>query len=636
MVIVVRVFPGVIPEQSGGWILRRVALLCLLCLMGAQFCDGQDAAAEVVANGGLGIAESTDLKIGHYGASQPSAGCSRPAEGAEVAEPEDLRSVDGVLKVDLAFRSYVGAKGETRYCYVTVNGGVSPTLRAKPGDTVILNFKNEAAVAPEATGRGPRTGAGATPVAHGAMNMSGGAGGAMTGNAGESCANGAMKPASTNLHFHGLTVPAICHQDDVLHTLIQPGDPAFEYRFQIPSDEPPGLYWYHPHIHGFTKAQVLGGASGALIVEGIEQALPELAGISERVLVIRDQNLLNPSATPSTDAGKALPPVVLDADGDVMNTGTGTGKPAEDLTLNFVPVPYPNYPPATITMKPGERQLWRVLNASAITYLSLQLLVDGKAQAVEVVALDGVPMHNKGTGGNHFILLSHLGVPPGGRIEFVLKGPPQGSHAALVTRSVNTGAVGENDPTRPLATIIARPDAPEPRSILAKSPLPLAPSRTAWLREVEPTTVRKLYFTETPLDPHDPNSPTTFYLTVDGQVPKPFDPASDVPNIITHQGDVEDWIIENRTQELHAFHIHQVHFALLEWFGLAVNEPFLRDTVNVPYWDGKNAVYPRVKLRVDFRSPNSVGLFPYHCHLLEHEDSGMMGLIQVEPREHVK
>jgi FtsP/CotA-like multicopper oxidase with cupredoxin domain len=615
-------FPGVIPEQSGSWTLRHVGLLCLLCVIGASSCVGQDAVTRVGPNSGSAIVR-TDLKIGHY----PAGGCVRPAEGAEVGEPEDLRSVDGELKVDLAFRSYIGAKGERRYCYVTVNGGVSPTLRAKPGDTVILNFKNEAAAEPEGAGRAARTGAAATVAPHGGMNMSGGAGGTTE----DSCANGAMKPASTNLHFHGLTVPAVCHQDDVLHTLIQPGDPAFEYRFQIPPDEPPGLYWYHPHIHGFTKTQVLGGASGALIVEGIERALPELAGIPERVLVIRDQNLLNPTATPSTDAGKALPPVVLDADGDVMNTGTGTGKPAEDLTLNFVPVPYPDYPPATITMKPGERQLWRVLNASAITYLSLQLLFDGKAQAVEVVALDGVPMHDRGAGGNRFILLSHLGVPPGGRIEFVVRGPSQGSHASLVTRSVNTGAVGENDPTRPIATIIGRPDAPEPRSILGKSPVPLPPSGTTWLRDVAPTTIRKLYFTETPLDPHDPNSPTTFYLTVDGQAPKPFDPASNVPNIVTHQGDVEDWIIENRTQELHAFHIHQVHFALLEFFGLAVNEPFLRDTVNVPYWDGKNAVYPRVKLRVDFRSPNSVGLFPYHCHLLEHEDSGMMGLIRVEP-----
>jgi FtsP/CotA-like multicopper oxidase with cupredoxin domain len=615
----VRAFPGVIPEQSRGWILRRLALLCLFCAMGNGRVGGQDGAPKAAANGRTAGGRN-DLKIGHNGA---SAGCGRPEAGAEVGEPEDLRSVDGVLKVDLAFRSYIGAKGEKRYCYVTVNGGVSPTLRAKPGDTVILNFKNEAAAGPEATGRAVRTGAAATVASQVGMNMSGGA-------AEDSCANGAMKPASTNLHFHGLTVPAVCHQDDVLHTLIQPGDPAFEYRFQIPPDEPPGLYWYHPHIHGFTKAQVLGGASGALIVEGIERALPEVAGIPERVLVIRDQNLLNPTATPSTDAGKTLPPVVLDADGDAMNTGTGTGKPAEDLTLNFVPVPYPDYPPATITMKPGERQLWRVLNASAITYLSLQLLFDGKAQAVEVVALDGVPMHDKGAGGNRFILLTHLGVPPGGRIEFVVRGPSQGSHATLVTRSVNTGAVGENDPTRPIATIIGRPDASEPRSILGKSPAPLPPSGTAWLRDVAPTTVRKLYFTETPLDPHDPNSPTTFYLTVEGQAPKPFDPASNVPNIITHQGDVEDWIIENRTQELHAFHIHQVHFALLEFFGLAVNEPFLRDTVNVPYWDGKNGVYPRVKLRMDFRSPNSVGLFPYHCHLLEHEDSGMMGLIQVE------
>jgi FtsP/CotA-like multicopper oxidase with cupredoxin domain len=494
-----------------------------------------------------------------------------------------------------------------------LNGEVSPTLRAKPGDTVILNFKNEAEAGSQAL-RG------------------GGAAGAASGTPGGTCANGAMTPVSTNLHFHGLTVPAACHQDDVLHTLIQPGDGAFEYRFQIPADEPPGLYWYHPHVHGFTKAQVLGGASAALIVEGIERALPDLAGLPERVLVIRDQNLLNPDAAPSPDINASLPPVVLDADGDARNTGTGTGKPAEDLSLNFVPVPYPKYPPATITMKPRERQLWRVLNASAITYLSLQLLFDGQSQAVEVVALDGVPMHEQGTSGNHFILLTHLGVPPGGRIEFVMKGPAEGSRASLVTRSVNTGAVGENDPTRPIANIVAKWDATKPRSTLAKSPIPLPRSQTTWLREVTPTRVRTLYFTETPLDPHDPNSPTTFFLTVDGQTPRPFDPASDVPNVVAHQGDVEDWIIENRTQELHAFHIHQVHFALVEWFGLAVNEPFLRDTVNVPYWDGKNPVFPRVKLRMDFRDPNSVGLYPYHCHLLEHEDSGMMGLIRIETR----
>ena len=63
---------------------------------------------------------------------------------------------------------------------------------------------------------------------------------------------------------------------------------------------------------------------------------------------------------------------------------------------------------------------------------------------------------------------------------------------------------------------------------------------------------------------------------------------STVPNIVVEQGDVEDWIIENRSQELHDFHIHQVHYLMLEWNGQKTNEPFLRDTINVPYWDGKS------------------------------------------------
>jgi FtsP/CotA-like multicopper oxidase with cupredoxin domain len=444
-----------------------------------------------------------------------------------------------------------------------------------------------------------------------------------------------MLPNSTNLHFHGLTVPSVCHQDDVLRTTIQPGDVPFEYRFQIPQDEQPGLYWYHPHIHGSTKAQVLGGASGALIVEGMERAIPELAGLPERVLVIRDEDLLHPNAVPAKN-GAAFPPVVLDADGDVMNTGTGTGKPAEDLSLNFVSVPYPDYPPAIITMKPQERQLWRVLNASAITYVNLQVLFAGQAQAVGVVALDGVPVDANGDAKNHLLWQNHLGIPPGGRIEFVVKGPAEGTPASLVTRSVNTGAIGENDPSRPLATIVAKQDASEPPSKLPQSAGPLPPSPLAWVGNINPVRVRKFYFSEAPQDPHDPNSPTAFFLTVDGETPKAFDPSSGVVNVEARQGDVEDWLIENRTQEVHAFHIHQVHFVLLEWFGLPVNEPFLRDTINVPFWDGESAVYPRVKLRVDFRDPNAVGIFPYHCHLLEHEDGGMMGLIRVAPAEQAR
>jgi len=109
-----------------------------------------------------------------------------------------------------------------------------------------------------------------------------------------------------------------------------------------------------------------------------------------------------------------------------------------------------------------------------------------------------------------------------------------------------------------------------------------------------------------------------------------FDMTSDIPNIVAQQGTVEDWIIENRSNELHAFHIHQLHFLLLDYMGKPVKENFLRDTVNVPYFNGRALSYPSIRLRMDFRDPNTVGTFVYHCHLLEHEDKGMMGSIRVE------
>ena len=107
--------------------------------------------------------------------------------------------------------------------------------------------------------------------------------------------------------------------------------------------------------------------------------------------------------------------------------------------------------------------------------------------------------------------------------------------------------------------------------------------------------------------------------------------AASEPNIVVQQGTVEDWIIENRSAELHDFHIHQLHFLLIDYMGRPVNENFLRDTVNVPYNNGRSLVYPSVRLRMDFRDPNIIGTFVYHCHILEHEDKGMMGSIRVYP-----
>ncbi len=545
--------------------------------------------------------------------------CARPAAGSAVPEPEDLRSANGVLRVAFSYRNFYDANGQIRYCYLYKDGSQAPNLRLHPGDWLILTLENDLKALPNLQGASAKAKSASMQMA---MPVA------------DPCAAVEMTPLSTNLHFHGLTVPPVCRQDDVLRTMVEPGGTPFEYRFQIPADEPPGLYWYHPHVHGFSNAQVQGGASGALIIEGTERANQLLAGMPERVLIVRDEPLQNPDAAPLNSTVDV--PVLRDTEGDVLNNGVGLGKPAKDLSLNFVPVPFPNYPPAVIATKPGERQLWRVLNASAITYVDLQILLGGAPQPMGVVSLDGVPINQDGGAPNRIIWESHIPMPPGGRVEFVYKGLAEGSQASLVTRSIDTGPAGENDPVRPLATIVSKKDAPEPQSILPTAAAQPVAQKTVWLGDVKPVRQRKLYFSEKPSDPNDPNSPTIFMLTVDGQEPVPYDPSSTVPNITVKQGDVEDWIIENRSQELHAFHIHQTHFLLKEWNGVPVGEPFLRDTVNVAYWDGKSTAYPSVKLRMDFRDPNSVGTFVYHCHLLEHEDGGMMGTIRVEPKEQMK
>jgi FtsP/CotA-like multicopper oxidase with cupredoxin domain len=538
--------------------------------------------------------------------------CARPKAGSVIAEPPILRSQDSVLRAELTYVNFTASDGQVFYCYLSQDGAQAPTLRVQPGDLVILRLKNELHISAQPS-------AGST-----AMK-------AMTMSTAERCAGPHMTAFSTNLHFHGLDIPPTCHQDDVLNTAIEPRNSSFEYRFRIPADEPPGLYWYHPHIHGLTNQQVLGGASGAIIVEGIERAYPQLAGLPDRLFIIRDQNLMNPGAEPAKSNG-APSPVLRDAEGDILNTGTGGGKPAKDLSINFVPVPYPDYPPAAIVTRPVQRELWRVLNASAITYLDLEVVMNNEPLTVGVVSVDGVPIDENGMSAHRVLWETHVVLPPAGRVEFIFKGLPKGTRASLITRSMDTGPAGENDPIRPLAKIEGSETAQEPALRLSDSVAPLQRAPSIWLGNVKPLRTRTLYFSERPQDPNDPKSPTVFMITVDGEPPAPFDPSSTMPHIVATQGDVEDWIIENRSTEVHAFHIHQLHFLLLEWNGVSVDEPFLRDTLNVTYWDGKSAKYPSIKVRMDFRDPHVVGTFAYHCHLLEHEDGGMMGIIQVQHR----
>jgi len=156
-------------------------------------------------------------------------------------------------------------------------------------------------------------------------------------------------------------------------------------------------------------------------------------------------------------------------------------------------------------------------------------------------------------------------------------------------------------------------------------PISMDKLKFAGLKDKPVTTQRALFFSE---EFGGTNGPIQFYITVQGQKQRVFQ-ANETPAITTKVGAVEDWTIENRALETHAFHIHQIHFMMLEVDGKPVPND-LRDTIEIPYWSGSGP-YHSVKVRMDFTDPTIAGTFVFHCHILLHEDLGMMHKILVNP-----
>ena len=496
----------------------------------------------------------------------------RPNPGTVVADPLNLSSQDGVLSAQLVMQHSVDGSGYTHYCY-NYNTGTqiveAPTLRVNPGNQLLLDIVNRI-------------------QSDDAMKMKM----AMPGtDAVGGCGDGgAMTVDATNVHYHGMNIPPTCHQDDVINTLIQPGTPGFKYKIPIPLTQPPGLYWYHPHVHGFTEFQVNGGAAGALIVEGMEKVHPEVAGLPERVFIIRQQFQIPWIPGPY------------------------------QLTINYQVAQLIGGAKPIIQMKPGEKQFWRVANATLQDFMPLQVIVNGVAQPLQVVSLDGYPLAEIRT--QDTILL-----PPAGRAEFIVQAPPAGSEAFLFTQDYSTGPTGNPDLQQSLATIRVVEGAAAP-ALMPKTvaQAPAIKLKYADLAAQKPTVERKLFFSE---EFGGTNGPIQFYITVDGQKERVFEP-NEKPVITTKVGAIEDWTIENRALETHAFHIHQIHFLMLEVDGKPVTNQDLRDTIDIPFWEGSGP-YHSVKVRLDFRDPTTAGTFPFHCHILLHEDLGMMHKMVVEP-----
>jgi len=520
--------------------------------------------------------------------------CLRFSPGEVVRQPPALFSRHGILAVRLSYQTRTDGANRALFCFMTPTGQENPTLHVKPSDHLIITVTNNTpAQAGHMTINPPNCGPGGT---------------RMTG-------------SSLNMHFHGTNTSPKCHSDEVIKTLINSSQ-TFQYTLTIPADEPPGLYWYHPHVHGLAEQTLLGGASGALVVDGIENLKPAVANLRHRILMIRDQ-----------PTRQGLPE---GAGGDP------NGIPFQDLTVNHIPTNattdtsgHTTYTPAILHMEAGDRQFWRVSNSTADSILDLQVRFDGVPQTIEIVAIDGVPVNSQdGAQPGSLIQVTHFRLPPASRVEFVVNAPPaQCEKAQLVTQNINTGIDGDDNPTRPFFNIHVRAhghaEPAEDDRVGHFEAFNPHLNRFAGLTAA-PVAIRRLVF-------FNEIQPTQFFMDVEGQSEKVFDPNA-TPAITATQGTVEEWTVENRTLENHEFHLHQLHF-LVEGqpnFEINGNEQapgitgqFL-DMIEVPHWDGDPAhPYPRVTLRIDFRGQD-IGDFVFHCHILGHEDLGMMNIIRVQ------
>ena len=512
--------------------------------------------------------------------------CPRPAAGSVVQNPQALFSNNGVLNVRFSYQHRFDSAGRELFCFMTPGGLQNPTLHLEPGDRLLLTVTNN-------TPAQPLT---------------------MTLNA-PNCNATQMGNSSLNIHYHGTNTSPTCHADEVIKTIVNSGQ-TFQYNLLIPTDEPPGLYWYHPHVHGIAEHALQGGAAGAIVIEGIENVQPAVSDMRHRILLVRDQNVQG-------------------------NPAPGGNIPSWEVTLNNVPISSPgapgvtDYVPAILRMLAGERQLWRVSNSTSDTILDLQYVFDGVPQPLQIVAVDGVPVNSQeGTQPGSLITANHFMLPPASRVEFIVRPPPTTVRLAqLITLGINTGPFGDNDPRRPLATIrlvtTYSDGANDDRVGVFIGLNPFQQRFTALASETI-AAHRTVFF--------DENQPNEFFMAVEGQPKHLFDP-NRAPDIVATQGTVEEWVVQNRTPENHEFHFHQLHFLVMSQnnFELngsaqapAINGQFL-DMIQVPFWDqNPGHPFPSVTLRIDFRGMD-IGDFVFHCHILNHEDLGMMNIIRVVP-----
>lgn len=373
---------------------------------------------------------------------------------------------------------------------------------------------------------------------------------------------------ATNFHFHGGHVSPDGISDNVFRVM-EPGG-SYDIEIAIPSDHPRGTYWYHPHKHGSADIQMSSGMAGALIVEGDFDDVPEIQAASERVLMLNE--------------------VLFDYRGTIENYDTVW----PEAVPRFLSVNGQREP--VMRMRPGEVQRWRIVHTGHESNLNLAL----ENHVLQAIAFDGIRR-------TEIAQKDALLMAPGQRADILVQAGAPGTY---MLRAIANDQ-GYPSPVGPLARLVVEG---EPLAMQ----LPATLGGTSPLRTIgDEQVTNKRLLTLAAVEPEYPPAGNyqEFTYLVCG---KSFDPQRVDQRIPL--GAVEEWTVVNEDASDHVFHIHTNPFQMVAVNGAPLAERDWRDTVVVPR-----------KGSITFRSrfEDFTGRFVLHCHMMNHEELGMMQIVEV-------
>jgi FtsP/CotA-like multicopper oxidase with cupredoxin domain len=430
---------------------------------------------------------------------------------------------------------------------------------------------------------------------------------------------------TTNLHVHGIqTIPHIfaplgTSDPAAMMVEIKPGT-SFLYNFPIPADHPSGLHWYHPHKHGSTDVQVGGGMAGLLVVRGPIDEVPEIAAAREIFLVVQSLNV-NPSKKDPNLYEREYVAYKTPAEGGytfgtqfTMLTVNGEGaywirNRTKDMPPVFTPLGVPQY-----HVKPGEVVRLRLLNGT--NAIPLMLALPG-FEAWQI-GFDGIntlkPLYLDMSGsGVTVISPENLFSAPirlaaqANRIELLLRAPSVEGVFALSSLATDRIFPGSGEAFDIAQFVVSGSSV----KMGIPASLPKPTREYPVIEEKDIVVHRKFVFGQGPRK----DLLTGFGFFVDGVLYQEM-ACPTRPRV----GTCEEWRIENETDDLHPFHLHENSFQLIA-INDKPNDPIqIWDTFAIP--PKLNGVNGSLTFRVRFVQWHGKTVF--HCHVLPHEDTGMM------------